>query len=88
MITLLSQKIVRVDPWLPSTNAHVLLRRPHETSAVGSFLDAEEHAEESVGQLLVATDRSTVEPPERGEDEAAGIELDHGWEIAHVALFV
>jgi hypothetical protein len=51
----------------------------HETSAVGHSLDAEEHAEEPVGQILVATDGATVEAPERGEDKAAGIELDDGW---------
>src|SRR5215204_4879943 len=51
-------------------------------------LDAEEHAEEPVGQLLVATDRSTVEATECGEDKAAGIEFDHCWQVGCLALFI
>ena len=60
----------------------------HSRSCSGEALNAEEHAEESVGESLVAAYRSAVEAPECRENEAAGIELDDRREVAHVALFV
>src|SRR6476659_8271198 len=60
----------------------------HSRSCCGEALDAEEHAEESVGESLVAAYCSAVEAPECRENEAAGIELDDRREVAYVALFV
>jgi MFS family permease len=48
---------------------------------VTSGLDPEEEVEEAVGEILVAAHGAAVDPAERGQHEAAGVEVDDGREI-------
>src|ERR1700756_1834789 len=50
--------------------------------------DPEERVEELVGHGPVAPDGARVHAPERGQDQGAGIELDHGGQAGHVFLSV
>src|ERR1051326_1970413 len=50
--------------------------------------DAEERVEELVGHGPVAPDGARIHAAERGQDQAAGIELDHGGQAGHVLLSV
>src|SRR6516162_5693156 len=53
-----------------------------------SLSDPEERVEELVGHGPIAPDGSRVHPSERGQDQASGIELDHGGQAGHVLLSV
>src|SRR4030095_5133621 len=47
--------------------------------------DAEEQVEVAVGGADLAADGARVAAPERGQDEAARVELDHGPQVVHAA---